>query len=296
VASDAGARALVSDTTLVSDTRVEALIRSIAAEEADPTALEPSKRARSLYDWEAWERLLRGEADARVKIVLLDLPDEVVRRAHERNLPVFRRLAEELRSLEARRVSPRYAYLVVVDAPANRLDIAYASSCGYMDALERVKERYAQLLRSLNDMLWDTVRYIEYAVVEAEAEEVRRKVLEYYSRIPIRYIDVVVYEDEVAIYVAKQLRGKIIGKQGATVKKLEEMIGRRVRVYSDPRFTETYEAEHPELKLPSDPETLQLLAQAVLLLEKLEERGVTLRMVERYIEMMRAEREEEEEW
>jgi predicted RNA-binding protein YlqC (UPF0109 family) len=292
VASDTGVHALVSDT------RIDALIRSlIAAEEADPTALEPSKRA--LYDWDAWERLLRGEIDARVKFTLLDLPDEVVREAWERGLPVFRRLAAELlRSLEARRVSPRYAYVAAVDVPANRLDVAYASSSGYMDAFERIKERYAQLLGALNDALWDTLRYIEYAVLEAKAEELRKKVLDYYSRVPAKYIDVVVYEDEVAIYVARQLKGKVIGKQGATVKRLEEMVGRRVRVYEDPRFTEMYEAEHPELKLPSDPETLQLLAQAVLLLEKLEERGVTLRMVERYIEVMRApEREEvEEEW
>jgi predicted RNA-binding protein YlqC (UPF0109 family) len=280
---------------VASNARIEALLKSlIPAEEVDPQALEPERR--KLYDWEAWERLLRGEADARVKLVLLDLPDEVVREAHERGLPVFRRLAEELRSLEAHRVSPRYAYLAVVDAPANRLDIAYASSSGYMEVFERVKERYAQLLRSLNDMLWDSVKYIEYTVIEARAEEVRKKVLEYYNRIPQKYIDVVVYEDEVQIFVARQLKGKVVGKQGATVKRLEELIDRRVRVYEDPRFTETYDAEHPELKLPSDPETLQLLAQVVLLLEKLEGRGVTLRMVERYLETLRApEREEVEE-
>jgi transcription antitermination factor NusA-like protein len=280
---------------VASDARIESLLKTlIPAEEVDPRALEPERR--KLYDWEAWERLLRGEADARAKLVLLDLPDGVVREAHERGLPVFRKLAEELLSLEARRVSPRYAYLAVVDAPANRLDIAYASSSGYMEAFERVKDRYAQLLRSLNDMLWDTIRYIEYAVVEARAEEVRKKVLEYYNRIPQKYIDVVVYEDEVQIFVAKQLKGKVIGRQGATVKKLEEMIGKRVRVYEDARFTEAYEAEHPELKLPGDPETLQLLARAVLLLQQLEERGVTLRMVERYLETLRApEREEVEE-
>jgi transcription antitermination factor NusA-like protein len=272
--------------------RIESLLKSlIPAEEVDPTALEPEKRR--FYDWEAWERILRGEADARVELALLDLPDEVVREAHERGLPVFRRLAGELRSLEARRVSPRYAYLAVVDAPANRLDIAYASSSGYMDALERAKERYAQLLRSLNDMMWDTVKYIEYAVLEARAEEVRKRVLEYYSRIPQKYIDVVVYEDEVQIFVARQLKGKVIGKQGATVKKLEELIGRRVRVYEDPRFTKTYDAEHPELKLPSDPETLQLLAQVIPLLEKLEGKGVTLEVIERYIEKMREPEKEE---
>jgi transcription antitermination factor NusA-like protein len=167
-----------------------------------------------------------------------------------------------------------------------------------MEAFERVRERYAQLLRSLNDMLWDSIKYIEYAVLDAKAEELRKKVLEYYNRIPQKYIDVVVYEDEVQIFVAKQLKGKVVGKQGATVKKLEELIGRRVRVYEDPRFTETYDAEHPELKLPSDPETLQLLAQVIPLLEKLERKGVTLEVIERYIEKMREPEKEEvdEEW
>jgi transcription antitermination factor NusA-like protein len=243
--------------------------------------------------------LLRGEADARAKLVLLDLPDGVVREAHERGLPaVFQRLAEELRSLEVRRVAPRYAYQTVLDAPGNRLHLSYATSSGYMDAFEKIKERYTGFLRSLNDMMWDTVKYIEYAVLEAKAEELRKRVLEYYNRIPQKYIDVVVYEDEIQIFVARQLKGKVIGKQGATVKRLEELIDRRVRVYEDPRFTETYDAEHPELKLPSDPETLQLLAQVIPLLEKLEEKGVTLEVIERYIEKMREPEKEEvdEEW
>jgi predicted RNA-binding protein YlqC (UPF0109 family) len=275
--------------------RIESLIQSLlVSEEADPAALEPSKRV--LYDWEAWERLQRGEADARAELVLLDLPDAVVREAYERRLLVFLRLAEELRSLEARRVAPRYAYMVAVDAPANRLRLNYASSSGHLEEFERLKERYERLIASLNDMLWDTVKYIEYAVLDAKAEELRKKVLEYYNRIPSKYIDVVVYEDEVAIYVARQLKGKVIGKQGATVRKLEEMIGRRVRVYEDPSFTEMYEVEHPELEIPKDPEVLQLLAQVIPLLEKLCARGVTLQMVERYIEKMREPEKEEEVW
>jgi predicted RNA-binding protein YlqC (UPF0109 family) len=280
---------------VASSARIESLLKSlIPAEEVDPQALEPERR--KLYDWEAWERLLRGETDARAELVLLDLPDAVVREAYERRLPVFQRLAEELRSLEARRVAPRYAYMVAVDAPANRLRLNYASSSGHLEEFERLKERYERLIASLNDMLWDTVKYIEYAVVEARAEELRKKVLEYYSRIPQKYIDVVVYEDEIQIFVAKQLKGRVIGRQGAAVKRLEEMIGKSVRVYEDLRFTETYEAEHPELEIPKDPETLQLLAQVIPLLEKLERKGVTLQMVERYIEVRRApEREEVEE-
>jgi transcription antitermination factor NusA-like protein len=276
----------------VASARIESLLKSlIPAEEVDPQALEPERR--KLYDWEAWERLLRGEADARAELVLLDLPDGVVREAHERGLPVFQRLAEELRSLEVRRVAPRYAYQTVLDAPGNRLHLSYATSSGYMDAFEKIKERYTGFLRSLNDMMWDTVKYIEYAVLEAKAEELRKRVLEYYNRIPQKYIDVVVYEDEIQIFVARQLKGKVVGKQGATVKRLEELIDRRVRVYEDPRFTETYDAEHPELKLPSDPETLQLLAQVIPLLKKLEEKGVTLEVIERYIEKMREPEKEE---
>jgi hypothetical protein len=272
--------------------RIESLVKSLVpAEEVDPPRLQPD--VRHLYDWQAWERLQRGEADARVDLVLFpDLDDGAARRAHERQLPVFTRLVESLRPLlEVCRVAARYAYRTLLRASANRFSIEYASSFGYMEAFERVKAHYEDLLASLNDALWGTLKYVEYAVLEAEAEEVRAKVLSYYNRIPQKYIDVVVFEDEVHIYVAKQLKGRVIGRQGATVRKLEELVGRRVRVYEDTSLTRLYEEEHPEL--PEDPKVYELVAQLVPILEMLESRGVTLRQVERAIEEMRKPEPEE---
>ena len=266
--------------------RIESLVRSLVpAEEVDPLRLEPG--ARHLYDWQAWERLQRGEADARVDLVLFpDLDDEAARRAHERQLPVFTQLVESLRNhLEVCRVAARYAYRTLLRASANRFSIEYASSFGYMEAFERLRAHYEDLLASLNDALWDTLKYVEYAVLEAEAEEVRMKVLGYYNRIPQKYIDVVVFEDEIRIYVAKQLKGRVIGRQGATVRKLEELVGRRVRVYEDTSLTRLYEEEHPEL--PEDQKVYELVAQLVPILEMLESRGVTLTAVLRAIEEMR---------
>lgn len=266
--------------------RIESLVRSLVpAEEVDPLRLEPG--ARHLYDWQAWERLQRGEADARVDLVLFpDLDDEAARRAHERLLPVFTQLVESLRNhLEVCRVAARYAYRTLLRASANRFSIEYASSFGYMEAFERLRAHYEDLLASLNDALWDTLKYVEYAVLEAEAEEVRMKVLGYYNRIPQKYIDVVVFEDEIRIYVAKQLKGRVIGRQGATVRKLEELVGRRVRVYEDTSLTRLYEEEHPEL--PEDQKVYELVAQLVPILEMLESRGVTLTAVLRAIEEMR---------
>lgn len=266
--------------------RIESLVKSLVpAEEVDPLRLEPG--VRHLYDWQAWERLQRGEADARVDLVLFpDLDDEAARRAHERHLPVFTQLVESLRShLEVCRVAARYAYRTLLRASANRFSIEYASSFGYMEAFERLRAHYEDLLASLNDALWDTLKYVEYAVLETEAEEVRTKVLGYYNRIPQKYIDVVVFEDEIRIYVAKQLKGRVIGRQGATVRKLEELVGRRVRVYEDTSLTRLYEEEHPEL--PEDPKVYELVAQLVPILEMLESRGVTLTAVLRAIEEMR---------
>ena len=261
--------------------RIASLISSIAVEgEVDPLTLDPIKR--QLYDWRAWEKLAHGEADERVEFVLLDLPDEVARRGSQ--LPQCRSFFEELsRLLEVRRVAPRYAYTTLVVPYENRLRLAYATSFDEFNAFEQLKERYSKLMESINHMCWDTIKYIEYAVQEFEVEQLRKKVWQFYEHIPAKYIDVVPWgDDEVHVYVPKQLKGYAIGRQGQTVNKLQQLLGKRVKVVDSPSLTELYAEEHPEI--PKDPETARLISQVLPLLKELERKGVTLRQLEKLIE------------
>jgi hypothetical protein len=258
----------------------------IPKDEVDPRELDPAKR--QLYDWGAWERLSRGESDAHHDFKLLNLDDEVVREGA--NLAECRSLFNELRSLEVRRVAQRYAYMTMINFYDNRLTLVYASSSAYFEAFERLKGQYAQLIDSLNHMMWDSIKYVEYVVMYSGVEQVRRRVYEFYSGIPARYIDVLVFDDEVQIFVPRQLRGRIIGRGGTLINRLQQLLGKHVSVIVSPSLTELYETEHPEL--PNDPEAVQLLAQLLPILKELERRGVTLRMVERLIEEMEKPEEE----
>jgi transcription antitermination factor NusA-like protein len=267
--------------------RIASLISSIAVEgEVDP--LDPAVKndpvKQRLYDWKAWERLAHGEADKHVEFVLLDLPDDVVRVGSQ--LPECRSFFEELsRLLEVRRVAPRYAYMTLVVPYDNRLRLAFATSFNEFNAFEQLKERYSKLVESINHMCWETIKYIEYAVQEFEVEQLRKKVFEFYNRIPAKYIDVVPWSDEeVHVYVPRQLKGLVIGRQGATVNRLQQLLGKRVKVVDSPSLTELYAEEHPEL--PKDPETAKLVSQALPLLKELERKGVTLRQLEKLIEEM----------
>jgi transcription antitermination factor NusA-like protein len=266
--------------------RIASLVSSLHCEgEVDPFE---ARDRQPHYDWDAWERLCRGESDRRAEFVLLSLPDEVVREASR--LQECRKLFDELGALGARRVAPRYAYIAALDFTENRLRIEYATSYGFFDAFERLRGQYAELIQSLNHMLWDNLRYIEYAVLEARVADIRRKVLEFYSRIPAKYIDVLVFDDEVQLFVPQQLRGRIIGRGGATVNELQQLLGRHVSVITSPSLTELYEAEHPEL--PKNPEVFQLVAQLIPILKELERKGVTMRQIERVIEEMEKPEEE----
>jgi transcription antitermination factor NusA-like protein len=142
-------------------------------------------------------------------------------------------------------------------------------------------------------MLWDTIKYIEYKLLEHQAEEVRKKVYQFYSRIPAKYLDVVVYLDynRVDVYAAKQLLGRIIGKQGSNIKQLEQLLKMRVRVHEDEVLTQKYAEEHPEP--PQDPEVLKLISQVLPVLKQLEKKGITLEQLKKIIETLEAPEEED---
>jgi transcription antitermination factor NusA-like protein len=270
--------------------RLESLLSSIAiVGEIDPRELERDPSRRPFYDWEAWERLCRGEHDRCAELRLLDLPDEVVERAWRARGP-HEEFLNSLLSLEARRVASGYAYAVAVSTFKNRLYIRYATSKRYFDEFERLKERYAKLIESLNHMCWDSIKYLEYAAVDAKIEEVRKKVLDFYRRIPAKHIDVLVTDDEVRVWCPRQLKGLIIGRGGQTVNRLQQLLGLRVKVVDLPSMTEAYAEEHPEL--PTDEETMKLVFEATQILKELERRGVTLKQLEKFIETMNAPEDE----
>jgi transcription antitermination factor NusA-like protein len=266
--------------------RIASLLSSIAVEgEVSPfdPAIKNDPARRRLYDWAAWERLYRGEHDRFAELELLDLPDEVLKEAYYINGP-HKEFLHSLFSLDTQRIAPRYAYTVVANTFENRLYISYATSFNYFDRFEALKEQYAKILKSLNHMCWESIQYVLYVVEEARIEEIRKKVHEFYSKIPAKYIDVVVGSDIVDLYVPRQLKGYVIGRGGATIQKLQQLLGRRVYVHENPSLTELYADEHPEL--PKDPEVAKLVAQILPLLKELEHKGVTLKQLEKLIEEM----------
>jgi hypothetical protein len=260
--------------------RIASLLSALAiVGEVDPRELELDPTRKPLYDYEAYRRILDGQPDRRAELRLLDLPDEVVRA----RAPEYLKLFDELKALEVQRVASSYAYAVKLDPDKNALLILYASSENHFDEFENIKQRYSQLIESLNHMLWDTLRYIEYKVIDAKVEEIRRKILGFYRRIPSKYIDVALWaDDQVTIYVPKQLKGLVIGKQGANVNMLQQLLGLRIKVVDLPWLTEAYAEEHPEI--PKDEETLKLVSEAARIIRELERRGVTLKQLEKFLE------------
>jgi transcription antitermination factor NusA-like protein len=277
--------------------RIASLLSSIAvANEVSPfdPAIKNDPARRRLYDWEAWERLCRGEYDRFAELKLLDLPDATLKEAYYINGP-HKEFLRSLFSLDTQRIAPRYAYTVVANTFENRLYISYATSFNCFERFEQLKEQYTKLIESLNHMCWDSIKYVEYVVQEAKVEEIRKKVCEFYSKIPAKYLDVLVLDGEIRVYIPKQLKGYAIGRQGATVNKLQQLLGKHVKVIDSPSLTELYAEEHPEL--PKDPEVAKLISQVLPLLKELERKGVTLRQLEKLVEEMeRPEAEDKEGW
>jgi transcription antitermination factor NusA-like protein len=208
------------------------------------------------------------------------------------SVPEYVKLVNELkRDIETVKIAPKYAYRVYIEVEKNELRILYASSYNYYDRFHELVKQYDELVKSLNNMLWDTIKYIEYKILDYQAEEVKKKVYQFYSRIPAKYLEVVVYPDNfIEIYTAKQLIGRIIGKQGNNVKQLEQVLKMRVRVREDELLTQKYAEEHPEL--PQDPEVLKLISQILPILKQLEKKGVTLDQLKKIIETLEAPEED----
>lgn len=273
--------------------RIRSLISStpMPAGELDARQALGNPGIQPYVDIQAYQRLLSGGHDRIFNHQLLpSLLDEAV----SARPPEYVSLLNSIKPLlEADRVSHRYAYIVRV-SEENRLRLYYATSMGYFDRFHELCEHYRALIRSLDDALWDTIQYINYRVLEARDEEVKKKIYSYYSRIPPRYLKVIVLDSEAIIYAPIQLIGRIVGRKGATIKQLEQAIGRRVRVRRDEQLTELYAGEHPEM--PSDPELVKMISQAIAILDELEKKGVTAEQVLRIRQSMRAPEDESHLW
>jgi hypothetical protein len=250
----------------------------------DAKHIRESPKRYELYDWKAWERL-PNDYDKLAELRLLDLPDDLLKEASFVHGPHEEFLESLELLLNTCRVGPRYAYMVEADTFINRLRIFYATSFNYFERFEQLKDEYAELLKSINHSCWESIKFIEYVAEDSRIGDVRRKVYKFYSKIPAKYIDVLVFNDCVEIYVPRQLKGRVIGRQGATVQKLQQLLGRRVFIRENPSLTELYDEEHPDL--PEDPETVELVTKVLEGIEELERRGITLRKLEKIMSNMK---------
>jgi hypothetical protein len=263
----------------VASERIKSLVSGVIL--PDEVDVSVAKQNPGLYDLEAYYRIERGEYEEKFEQILLKLNDDVVRLKIPEYISLFREISGSINTVK---VARNYAYMAVTDAEKNMFHLYYSSSFKYYERFEKLITYYTQLINSLNDMLWDTIKYIEYKATEYRVEEVKNKVYQFYSRIPSKYLDVVVYDDEVMIYAPIQLIGRIIGKKGSTINQLQQQIGRKIRVYEYKYLTNLYSEEHPEV--PKDLEVLKMIGEAIKLLNQLEKKGVTIQQVLKMKETM----------
>jgi transcription antitermination factor NusA-like protein len=268
----------------VASERVKSLVKSIVI--AGEVDVEVAKRDPELYDLVAYNKILSNQPDREHSMFLLHLAIPSYAKLLE--VREYVDLVNQLRKdIETTKIAPKYAYRVYISVENNELKILYATSHNHFERFHELVKQYDELVRSLNDMLWDSIRYIEYKVLDHQAEEIRKKIYQFYSRIPAKYLDVVVYLDNVVeIYAPKQLLGKIIGKQGSNVKQLEQLLKMKIKIREDELLTQKYAEEHPEL--PQDPEVLKLISQVVPILKTLEKKGITLEQLKKIIETLEA--------
>jgi hypothetical protein len=263
----------------VASERIKSLVSGVIL--PDEVDVSVAKQNPSLYDLEAYYRIERGEYEEKFEQILLKLNDDVVRLKIPEYLKLFREISG---AINAMKVARNYAYMAVADAEKNMFYLRYSSSFKYYERFEKLITYYTQLINSLNDMLWESIKYIEYKAAEYIVEEVKNRVYQFYSRIPPKYLDVVVYDDEVMIYAPIQLIGRIIGKKGSTINQLQQQLGKKVRVYEYKYLTSVYSEEHPEI--PKDPEVLKMVGEVIRLLGELEKKGVTVQQVLKMKETM----------
>ena len=235
---------------------------------------------KEIYDIKALERLINKEYDKKFECKVFNIDDRAT------TMQEFRKLINDIKKvIDTVRVSRNYAYMTLL-SDTNYFFLYYSTSFNYFDRFNELVEHYTNFINSLNDMLWDEIKYIEYKVCEADISAIKMKIYLFYSnlKIPVKYLDVVVYDNEIHIYAPLQLIGRLIGKKGANVTKLEEMIGKKVKIVESRNLTEDYDNKHPEI--PKDSEIVSKIIDVIKAINELEKKGITINKILKYKEIM----------
>jgi len=277
----------------VVEARIKSLLKSIAL----PKEVHPDEVVdESEYDMEAVKRLATWNADNYdVHLIkLFDVPDDAVNHVDVR--VKLREYAEQIKFTTVR-VAKTYAYRItspvfIEDMPY--LSIHYATSFNDYSRFEELKEQYSKFVESLNNMMWDSIQYIKYLYEYNRVEKPQQIVLNFYKK-HSKYIHVhVIPPDElfdnysITVYCPTVLKGLLIGRQGKTVKTLEEKLREelgtdvKVKIEGSEGLDEQYKVH---LGLP--PEAVKLIAKILPDLKFLKERfGITPKHLADIIEEM----------
>jgi pyruvate/2-oxoacid:ferredoxin oxidoreductase alpha subunit len=206
------------------------------------------------------------QATKRAEIKLLDI-DFIPSNSEAEEY--FKRLQSELKKvIECKRIARTYGYAVLVGA--NIILILYFTSHNDFERFNELVKEYTELSKSLNNVLWEEIQYIKYLVDKDENEIITNRVAVYYAMLnPLvrRFLRIVVDNEQVVIYAPAQLMGRVIGRQGAHVKKLQEETKKVIIVKEDIELTKEF-AEF-------DQHDTSILDEVIEKMKKLEEMGIT---------------------
>jgi len=210
------------------------------------------------------------------------------------------RLKVEISKILQRKVVGRdYAYLIFTPYHRNLVCLVFAGNDNGI--FEKKKQEIQKVVEQVNFIFFDEIQYARYEVIEVRNKKVEEKVRRFYSSIS-DYIVVKVLDEVfgtvVRIYAAPQVMGRIIGKKGANINKLREMLREDgisdVFAHEDRELEEKYRKEKGlPLHAIYDPETFQLLVQAMDIVKKLEKKGLSLDDLKQFMERYKKQEEYE---
>jgi len=202
------------------------------------------------------------QATKRTEIKLLDIDFSIPSNSEAEEY--FKKLQSELKKfIECKRIAKTYGYAVLVGA--NTILILYFTSYNDFERFNELVKEYTELSKSLNNVLWEEIQYIKYLAEQRENEIIKNRVAVYYAMLN-RFLNIVVDNDQIIIYAPAQLMGRVIGRQGTHVKKLQEETRKIVIVKEDIELTKEY-AEF-------DQSDTKIIDEIIEKLKKLEEMGI----------------------
>ncbi|MGC9069622.1 MAG: hypothetical protein ACP5IZ_11730 [Thermoprotei archaeon] len=228
-------------------------------------------------DEKAFKMLLfldKGKADKIYEHEILSVGSDLSPSASQK---LFSVIDELKKFLEKRKITRTYGYAIIVNSNANILSILYASSVNYFQRFDELVNEYTSIIRSLNGVLWETIEYIKYLNDYEKYEKTKNQVYEFYSKYK-QFIDVYIDEYNFIIFCPIQIKGLLIGSKGATVKKLEEKIGRKITIKEDEILSEKYRTEYDSW-VNVDTEVAELLTDVLQKLKILEKKGINAKRV-----------------